>query len=101
MATDREVFLTGDQRSELNSIAQSRSLPAGYVFRSQAHSDAGRRGIVQHDQAAATNDGSHDHPLETTFPRIGTGRARHLSSRSEGYGVNSCLASPDSVGYPQ
>jgi transposase len=35
MATDREVSLTTDQRLELNSIAQSRSLPAGYVFRAR------------------------------------------------------------------
>ena len=42
MATDSEVSLTSDQRLELNSIAQSRSLPvlsrslpAGYVFRAK------------------------------------------------------------------
>lgn len=33
MATSPEVLLSPDQRSELSSIAQSRSLPAGYVFR--------------------------------------------------------------------
>ena len=35
MATEREVSLTSSQRSELTSIAQSRSLPAGYVFRAK------------------------------------------------------------------
>src|SRR3974377_1881902 len=35
MATSNEVTLTIGQRSELNSIAQSRSLPAGYVFRAR------------------------------------------------------------------
>jgi len=35
MATSNEVTLTTGQRSELNSIAQSRSLPAGYVFRAR------------------------------------------------------------------
>jgi transposase len=35
MATDSEVSLTSNQRSELSSIAQSRSLPAGYVFRAK------------------------------------------------------------------
>src|SRR5690348_18306069 len=35
MATDSEVSLTSNQRSELNSIAQSRALPAGYVFRAK------------------------------------------------------------------
>jgi hypothetical protein len=35
MAADREVSLTSNQRSELSSIAQSRTLPAGYVFRAK------------------------------------------------------------------
>jgi hypothetical protein len=35
MATGSEVFLTQQQHSELRSIAQSRTLPAGYVFRAK------------------------------------------------------------------
>jgi hypothetical protein len=35
MATDCELSLTSNQRLELSSIAQSRSLPAGYVFRAK------------------------------------------------------------------
>jgi len=35
MATDRGISLSRYQRSELSSIAQSRSLPAGYVFRAK------------------------------------------------------------------
>jgi transposase len=35
MATDRKVSLPSNQRSELSSIAQSRTLPAGYVFRAK------------------------------------------------------------------
>src|SRR5215831_21003477 len=35
MATNREVSLTPDPRAELSSIAQSRSWPAGYVFRTK------------------------------------------------------------------
>ena len=35
MATEQGVSLTHNQRAELNSIAQSRSLPAGYVFRAK------------------------------------------------------------------
>jgi transposase-like protein len=35
MAIDSEVSLTSHQRSELSSIAQSRCLPAGYVFRAK------------------------------------------------------------------
>ena len=35
MATGSEIFLTQQQQSELSSIAQSRTLPAGYVFRAK------------------------------------------------------------------
>ena len=35
MATGSEIFLTQQQHSELSSIAQSRTLPAGYVFRAK------------------------------------------------------------------
>ena len=35
MATSNEVWLTAEQQLELSSIAQSRSLPAGYVFRAK------------------------------------------------------------------
>ena len=35
MATGSDIFLTPQQQSELSSIAQSRTLPAGYVFRAK------------------------------------------------------------------
>jgi hypothetical protein len=35
MATGSEVLLTRPQHSDLSNIAQSRSLPAGYVFRAK------------------------------------------------------------------
>ena len=35
MSTGSELLLTADQHSELRAIAQSRSLPAGYVFRAK------------------------------------------------------------------
>src|SRR6201993_1544622 len=35
MATGSEIFLTQQQHSDLSSIAQSRALPAGYVFRAK------------------------------------------------------------------
>ena len=35
MATDSEILLSLQQHSDLSSIAQSRSLPAGYVFRAK------------------------------------------------------------------
>jgi len=35
MATGSEVLLTRQQHFDLSSIAQSRALPAGYVFRAK------------------------------------------------------------------
>src|SRR4029077_15431039 len=35
MATGSEILLTQQQHSDLSSVAQSRSLPAGYVFRAK------------------------------------------------------------------
>src|SRR5258708_3106512 len=35
MASDSEILLTQQQHSDLSSIAQSRALPAGYVFRAK------------------------------------------------------------------
>jgi transposase len=35
MATGSEILLTKQQQSDLSSIAQSRALPAGYVFRAK------------------------------------------------------------------
>jgi transposase len=35
MASDSEILLTQQQHSDLSCIAQSRSLPAGYVFRAK------------------------------------------------------------------
>ena len=35
MATGSEILLTQQQHSDLSSIAQSRTLPAGYVFRAE------------------------------------------------------------------
>jgi hypothetical protein len=35
MATGSEILLTKQQHSDLRSIARSRALPAGYVFRAK------------------------------------------------------------------
>ena len=35
MASDSDILLTQQQHSDLSSIAQSRALPAGYVFRAK------------------------------------------------------------------
>jgi hypothetical protein len=64
------VVLSEDRQLELNRIAQSSSLPAGCVFRARHHSDAGRRNVLQHDQAEG-GDGADDQPVEAALPCFG------------------------------
>jgi len=61
MATDSEVLLTPQQHSDLSSIAQSRSLPAGYVFRAKL--------ILMLNQGASFN-AIIKRQLQTTAPTI-------------------------------
>jgi len=74
MATNREVFLTSDQRSELSSIAQSRSLPAGYVFRAKL--------ILM--LAEGTSFSTIKRQLQTTAPTIIRWKQRFLESGLDG-----------------
>jgi transposase len=60
MATDSEVLLTPQQHSDLSSIAQSRSLPAGYVFRAKL--------ILMLNEGASFN--AIKRQLQTTAPTI-------------------------------
>jgi transposase len=60
MATDSEVQLTPQQHSDLSSIAQSRSLPAGYVFRAKL--------ILMLNEGASFN--AIKRQLQTTAPTI-------------------------------
>jgi len=60
MAADSEVLLTPQQRSDLSSIAQSRSLPAGYVFRAKL--------ILMLNEGASFN--AIKRQLQTTAPTI-------------------------------
>ena len=101
MATSSEVSLTRDQRCELNRIAHSRSLSAGYVFRAKHHPDAGRRSFLQHHRPQVANQCAYHRALEATFPRIWAGWTGYLSSRPEGHGSDSGFAGSDSVGYRQ
>ena len=101
MATGSEVSLTSDQRSELSSIAQSRSLPAGYVFRAKLILMLAEGASFNTIKRQAANQCSHHHPLEAALPRVRARWARYLSSRPEGHGSDSGVAGPDSVGHPQ
>src|SRR6201981_351242 len=74
MATSNEVTLTTGQRSELNSIAQSRSLPAGYVFRARL--------ILMLAEGASFN--TIKQRLRTTAPTISRWKQRFLASGMDG-----------------
>jgi transposase len=74
MATDSEVPLTSNQRSELSSIAQSRSLPAGYVFRAKL--------ILMLADGASFN--TVKHRLQTSAPTIIRWKQRFLQSGLDG-----------------
>src|SRR6202047_4319678 len=74
MATDSEMSLTSNQRSELSSIAQSRSLPAGYVFRAKL--------ILMLAEGASFN--TIKHRLQTSAPTIIRWKQRFLASGLDG-----------------
>lgn len=74
MATASEVPLTSNQRSELTSIAQSRSLPAGYVFRAKL--------ILMLAQGASFS--MIKRQLQTTAPTIIRWKQRFLESGLDG-----------------
>jgi len=74
MATDSEVSLTSNQRSELSSIAQSRSLPAGSVFRAKL--------ILMLAEGASFN--TIKRRLQTSAPTIIRWKQRFLESGLDG-----------------
>jgi len=74
MATGSEIPLSTDQRSELSSIAQSRSLPAGYVFRAKL--------ILMLAQGASFS--AIKRQLQTTAPTIIRWKQRFLQSGLDG-----------------
>src|ERR1700751_5349378 len=74
MATDSEMSLTSNQRLELSSIAQSRSLPAGYVFRAKL--------ILMLAEGASFN--TIKRRLQTSAPTIIRWKQRFLQSGLDG-----------------
>ena len=74
MATGSEISLFRDQRLELSSIAQSRSLPAGYVFRAKL--------ILMLAQGASFS--TIKRQLQTTAPTIIRWKQRFLQSGLDG-----------------
>jgi transposase len=73
MPTD-DVLLSEEQRAELSSIAQSRSLPAGYVLRARV--------ILMLAEGASFN--TIKQQLRTTAPTISRWKARFLGSGMDG-----------------
>src|ERR1019366_167537 len=98
MATGSELLLTEQQHSDLCRIAQSRSLPAGYVFRAKLilmlAEGASFNAIKRQLQTTA-------HSLEATLPAIRTGWTGHLSSRPKAQGADPGSARPDPVRHTQ
>ena len=68
------VVLSEDRQLELNRIAQSRSLPAGYVFRARL--------ILMLAEGASFS--SIKRQLQTTAPTIIRGKQRFLASGIDG-----------------
>src|SRR6267378_4497885 len=92
MATGSEMSLSSNQRSDLSSIAQSRALPAGYVFRAKL--------ILMLAEGASFNAikrqhyGAHYHSLEVALPALRPRGTGHLSSRPDAHCADSCSARP-------
>src|ERR1700691_4359793 len=74
MATGNEVLLTKQQQSDLNTIAQSRALPAGYVFRAKL--------ILMVAEGSSFN--AIKRQLQTTAPTIIRWKQRFRQSGLEG-----------------
>src|SRR6202521_1553583 len=74
MATGSEVLLTRQQHSDLSSIAQSRSLPAGYVFRAKL--------ILMLAEGVSFN--TIKQRLQTTAPTIIRWKQRFLAAGLDG-----------------
>jgi hypothetical protein len=74
MATDSDVSPANNQRSELTSIAQSRSLPVGYVFRAKL--------ILMLAEGSSFN--TIKRKLQTSAPTIIRWKQRFLESGSMG-----------------
>ena len=98
MASGSEILLTQQQHSDLSSIAQSRSLPAGFVFRAKL--------ILMLGEGASFS--AIKERLQTTAPTIFRWKQRFLQDGLEGLDtyhpgqqagvVDTRFARPNSVG---
>ncbi len=95
------VVLSEDQRLELSRSAQSRSLPAGYVFRARLILMLAEGASFNTIKQEVADHGADDQPVEAAFPCFGYGWPGYESSRTVGFRADSEAASSDSLGYPQ
>ena len=100
LAISTELILNASQQDELVAISQSRSLPAGYVFRAKLILMLAE-GLVPDDQAQARNHGSDHCSAEGAFPVRWHRRAGHVSSRPAAERSDARLARPDSGRHPE
>lgn len=77
----RKVQLSEPQKRELTSIAQSRALPAGYVFRAKLILMLSEGASFATIRERLGDNEPNDHPLEGTLLVSGHGRIRYQSSR--------------------
>ncbi len=94
------IVLSNSQQVELSRIAQSRSLPAGYVFRVRLILMLAENAPFSTIKNRLGTNGAHHQPLEAALPCLGNRRLGYQPSWTIGLGIDSEAASPGSVGYP-
>ena len=95
------LVLSEAQQVELSRIAQSRSLPAGYVFRARLILMLAAGASFKHHQAENGDDGADHQPLEAALPCLADRRSGYQPHWTAGFCADSEAASPDSLGDPQ
>jgi hypothetical protein len=95
------LVLNAEQQLELSRIAQSRSLPAGYVFRARLILMLAEGASFSTIKAKTGNYGADHHPMEAAFSCFGAGRTGYQPSGTATLGAESEAASPDFVCYAQ
>jgi hypothetical protein len=71
------VVLNEEQQLELSRIAPVPIPACRICIPCEADFDAGRRSVVQHDEAAIGNYGADHYPLEAALRFCGAGRTRY------------------------
>src|SRR5881392_2258687 len=94
----KEVLLSEEQSKELSSIAQSRSLPAGYVFRARLILMLAEGATFSMIQKQLCTTAPTIIRWKTALPSVGNGWTGYPSSRSVDQRAEASFAGEDSVG---